>query len=226
MIIYDNQKRRMMDTENGDYLLSQPADRETHAWCFNLYDQQDQPLLASIVQVNNIDEFGNSGRATLVRSTLLKTWIPTGHPESPAYFDEYHPQIPRLAAFLEGRLYAGGAKTPPPRFEFIDGRNEAAQAPPKSRVNGLHVFLGLLLTLGLHFGHVLLLSAVTQVFRGKEVWYFYFGFTQLLYMLPAIYLSRHNRGLMIGLIIGAAITFMLGLPLAALAVICGSMQGL
>ena len=235
-MIYDTHKRRMMDANNGDFMLLQRADHDQHEWYVNLYDQHDQPLLASVVQVQNLDELGNSGTATLIRCVLQKTWVPTDRPEPPTYFDETHPQIPRLAAFLEARLRAGGAQTPSPRFEFTDGRlrlnDQRAEAfawadtPQKSSVKGTHILLGLLLTLGLHFGHVLVLSAVAQIIRGNQLWYFYFGFTQLLYMLPAIFLSRPRRGQMIGLIIGAAVTFMLGLPLAAIAIICGNMRGL
>ncbi len=241
MISYDTRTRRMVDTENGDYLLSQIYDRDEYEWSFMLYDQYDQPLLGSVVKVNNIDEFGNSGGATLSRCTLLKTWIPSGRPEPPIYFNEAHPLISRLAAFLEARLYAHGTKTPYPRFEFIDARNNTqraeafgwaesyqqdAQAPQKSKVEGKQIFLGLLLTLGLHLTQLLLLplTRTSNVDSNNKfaLILLCFGFTQLLYMLPAIYLSRRNRGLMIGLIIGTAITFMLGLPTAAFAVICGS----
>jgi hypothetical protein len=185
--------------------------------------------------VNNVDEFGNAGGATLVRCVLQKAWIPTGRPEPPNCFDEFHPQIPRLAAFLEAQLHARSPQTSAPRYEFVDDRNSAqsaeafawaeshqqyAQAPQKSSVSSRHIFFGLWLTLVLHALQLLLLTLLKK----KVEAYFYAGFTQLLYMLPAIYLSRPNRGLMIGLIIGAALTFMLGLPLAALAYICGNMS--
>jgi hypothetical protein len=45
--------------------------------------------------------------------------------------------------------------------------------------------------------------------------------------LPAIYLARrdNHRGVMIGLVIGGSLTFLLGLPLAGIAFICGHMMG-
>ena len=93
-------------------------------------------------------------------------------------------------------------------------------------MKGTHILLGLLLTLGLHCAHLLLLSAVSQLNRKNDVWFFYFGFTQLLYMLPAIYFAgrNHPQGIRMGLIIGASLTFLLGLPLAGLAFICGQMS--
>lgn len=241
MISYDTHTRRTVDTENGDYLLSQPHDREAFEWSFMLYDRHSQPLLGSVVKVNNIDEVGNSGPATLSRCTLLKTWIPSGRPEPPVYFNEAHPQIPRLAAFLEAQLYTSRAQTPHPRFEFIDGRDHTGSSEAsawaqscqqgesssgENRATGKGIFLGLLLTLVLHSLQLLLLP-LTRVYD-KHGWaFFYFGFTQLLYVLPAIYLARrdNHRGVMIGLIIGGSLTFLLGLPLAGIAFICGQMMG-
>lgn len=227
MISYDTHARRMVDTENGDYLLSQLHDREAFEWSFMLYDRHSQPLLGSVMKVANIDEFGDSGGATLSRCTLLKTWIPSGRPEPPDYFDETHPLIPRLAAFLEARLYAHGQQNLQPRFEFIDGRNQEQAADLSSRPNpatGGGILLGLLLTLLFHLLQVLWLPLVKLNDKYGMV-FFYFGFTQLLYMLPAIYLARRDghRGVMIGLIIGASLTFLLGLPIAGLALICGQM---
>ncbi len=240
MMIYDTHKRRMTDAENGDFMLLQRADHNQHEWSVNLYDQYDQPLLASVVQVQNLDEFGNSGRATLTRCVLQKIWIPTGHPEPPTYFDEAHPQIPRLAAFLEARLHARGAKTPAPRFEFIDGRRNDQRAEAFAWANGYQqtapaaglpdrpnpasgrgVLGGLLLTLLFHLLQVLWVPLVNL--NGKFALAFLFiGFTQLLYMLPAIHLARrdNHRGAMIGLIIGTSLTFLVGLPLAGLGLMC------
>ena len=247
MIAYDTHARRMVDTENGEYLLSQLANCETHEWYFNLYDRHNQPLLATIVQVNNIDESGNSGVTTLVNCVLRKTWLPSGRPEPPNYFDEYHPQIPRLDAFLEARLYASGKLNPQPRFEFIDGRNHAASTEAmawaqsyqqgeqssssssgKKRTTGKGVFLGLLLTLGLHVGYVFISYWLAQLLSKPDSLTFFFGFIQLVYMIPAIlyFRQRDNHGIMMGLMIGAALTFMLGLPLAGLGIICGGMRGL
>ena len=243
MISYDTHARRMVDTENGDYLLSQLHDREAFEWSFMLYDRHSQPLLGSVMKVANIDEFGDSGGATLSRCTLLKTWIPSGRPEPPDYFDETHPLIPRLAAFLEARLYAQGKQNPHPRFEFVDGRNQdqtaealawaqsyqqnpqahgSSSRPNPATAGG--ILLGLLLTLLFHLLQVLWLPLVKLNDKYGMV-FFYFGFTQLLYMLPAIYLARRDghRGVMIGLIIGASLTFLLGLPIAGLALICGQM---
>jgi hypothetical protein len=130
-----------------------------------LYDRHDQPLLEAIVRVNNVDESGQAGRATLSRCTLLQSWIPSGRPEPPIYFNDDHPLIPRLAAFLEARLNLQGTNAPRPRFEFIDGRHQANAMEPspwaqsyqqresssgENRATGQGIFQGLLLTLVLH----------------------------------------------------------------------------
>jgi Na+/proline symporter len=103
--------------------------------------------------------------------------------------------------------------------------------PPQSQFStGLGIFLGLLLTLALH---VLQLLPVPLLFATSSnkvaLIFFFFGFTQLLYMIPAIlyFRRRGERGLIIGLIIGASLTFVLGLPVAGMGYICAteSMKG-
>ena len=73
----------------------------------------------------------------------------------------------------------------------------------------LEVTLGFLLTFGLHLPQLLLLS-----FKTGRLIFLFFGVTQLLYVLPAIYLFRQKQknGLVIGLIFGASLTFLIGLP--------------
>ena len=98
----------------------------------------------------------------------------------------------------------------------------------KKRPQGVDIFLGLLMAIGLNLLQVFLLSQIISVW-GKPVAksnfiIFFFGFTQLLYLLPTIlyFKRRHHRGLMIGLIIGASLTFLLGLPIAGLGYLCAT----
>ena len=96
--------------------------------------------------------------------------------------------------------------------------------PPENQLKtGAGILLGLLLTFGLHMIHVCIYFLLPL--KGKaELIPLFFGFTQLLYMLPVIvyFQRRDNRGMMIGLIISASITFVLGLPLASFGVLCAT----
>jgi hypothetical protein len=101
-------------------------------------------------------------------------------------------------------------------------------APPPqqgSYSTGVGIFLGLLLTIALHFLQLLFIPLV-MTRAGDKFFpiFFFFGFTQLLYMIPAIryFRRRDERGLMIGLIIGASLTFILGLPFAGIGYICAT----
>lgn len=73
----------------------------------------------------------------------------------------------------------------------------------------LEVFLGFLLVLVFHLPQFLLLN-----FKTGRLIFLFFGVTQLLYVLPALYVFRRKRkhSLMIGVIFAASITFLIGLP--------------
>ena len=91
-------------------------------------------------------------------------------------------------------------------------------------VSGLRVFLGLLLTLLLHCLQLIPFGLGVTFNNDKLlIAALFFGLTQLLYMSPLIVLlkRRNERSLVIGLIIGASLTFLIGLPFAGLAYICG-----
>ncbi len=97
---------------------------------------------------------------------------------------------------------------------------------PGKYTTGVGIFLGLLLTLGLH---LLQLALIPLAYTNERIFnekiflpFYFFGFTQLLYMLPVIFhfQRRNERGLMIGLIIGASLTFILGLPVAGFGYFC------
>lgn len=87
---------------------------------------------------------------------------------------------------------------------------------------GLDIFLGLLLTLVLHMSQLALFPFIVwflslpTLLQGRLGVISLFGFAQLLYMIPAILYFRRRgyRGMMIGLIIGASLTFLIGLPFA------------
>src|SRR5438067_528863 len=85
--------------------------------------------------------------------------------------------------------------------------------PPRK---GNRVLLGIGLTVLLH------LLQLPLLFFDKP-WILFFGITQLLYIVPAIYFfnKRDDDGIARGLIIGASITFVLGFPFAGLAILCG-----
>lgn len=92
-------------------------------------------------------------------------------------------------------------------------------------ISGFRVLLGLLLTLLLHcfqlfpFGWGAVIDSNKLLVVGL-----FFGFTQFFYMLPAIILfkRRNDRSLVIGLIIGASLTFLVGLPFAGLGYLCAT----
>jgi Na+/proline symporter len=94
-------------------------------------------------------------------------------------------------------------------------QNSDPSLPGNKTSTGAGILGGLLLTLGFHFIHVLCISPFLRNEKAVLLFWF-FGFTQLLYMIPAIvYFRRCNeRGMMIGLMIGASLTFVLGLPFA------------
>lgn len=87
---------------------------------------------------------------------------------------------------------------------------------------GLDIFLGLLLTLVLHMLQLGLIPflvwslSLPTVLKSQLDLFSLLGFTQLLYIIPAIFhfRRRSSRGVMIGLIIGASLTFLIGLPFA------------
>jgi hypothetical protein len=82
------------------------------------------------------------------------------------------------------------------------------------------VFRALLLTLSLHLLACLAFFSlgfpITEANGKPGEWLSLFGFIQLLYMIPVIgYFNRRGRHAeMIGLVIGAALTFLIGLPYA------------
>ena len=77
---------------------------------------------------------------------------------------------------------------------------------------GLGILIGLSYTVCLHLLQILL--------SGIGLFWF-FGVTQLLYMVPAMfyYKKQNQNGIVVGLIIGASLTFILGIPFAG----CGLM---
>lgn len=97
-------------------------------------------------------------------------------------------------------------------------------------ISALRVLLGLLITLLLHgiqlvplilillLHSIQLLPAMLARSEKAPLVILFFGFTQLFYMIPVIlhYKRSNDRSLMIGLIIGATLTFILGLPFAGL----------
>jgi hypothetical protein len=88
---------------------------------------------------------------------------------------------------------------------------------PMHYSKGFAILFGLLLTLMLHLLHYILVWVVLFVMKSGVGFYFYFfGFTQLLYMIPIIQYFKHrdNHGVLAGLIIGASLTFLIGLPYA------------
>ena len=87
-------------------------------------------------------------------------------------------------------------------------RNREPMQPERKTNTFTGVLLGLALTVLLHF-----LSWVVQLFVPifyAELFFPSFGLTQLLYMVPAIVYFRYQeqRGVMIGLFIGATLTFL------------------
>ena len=92
------------------------------------------------------------------------------------------------------------------------------EPPPKEKISKAgEVLLGLMLTVVLHF-------LQTPLLAFNKPWILFFGITQLFYIVPAIYfLNKHGQTWVVrGLIIGASITFVLGIPFAGLAIICAS----
>jgi Na+/proline symporter len=77
------------------------------------------------------------------------------------------------------------------------------------------VIQGLLITLVLHLLQVLPFSLIPLSGKAAALPGF-FGFIQLAYMIPVIrYFQKQNdQGIVIGLIIGASLTFILGIPVA------------
>jgi hypothetical protein len=80
----------------------------------------------------------------------------------------------------------------------------------------LEIFLGFLLILAFHSLQFFLLT-----FKTGRLLFLFFGLSQFLYVRPALYMFRRKqkRGLMIGVIFAASITFLIGLPYAG----CGLM---
>jgi len=103
--------------------------------------------------------------------------------------------------------------------------NEPEQpAPDTQHSTDVEIFYGLLLTIILHFLQLLFVPLVLVNEKAGFIAFLCFGFTQLFYMLPTIlyFHRRDERGLTIGLIIGASITFILGLPFAGWGYICAT----
>lgn len=91
------------------------------------------------------------------------------------------------------------------------------------------IVFGFVLSLLLHLIQVVTLAISTHLPTKAQDAVFvaivgFFGFIQLLYIVPAIFYFRKNDydKVVIGLIIGASLTFILGLPLAGLFVYCAS----
>lgn len=103
--------------------------------------------------------------------------------------------------------------------------NEPEQPTPDAQLStGAEIFYGLLLTIILHFLQLLLVPLAMANEKAGFIAFSVFGFTQLFYMLPTIlfFHRRNERGMTIGLIIGASITFVLGLPFAGWGYICAT----
>lgn len=73
----------------------------------------------------------------------------------------------------------------------------------------MEVFLGFLLILAFHSLQLFLLH-----FKTGRLILLFFGLSQFLYVLPALYVFHRKRkhGLMIGVIFAASLTFLIGLP--------------
>jgi hypothetical protein len=90
-------------------------------------------------------------------------------------------------------------------------------SPPSKTIASADVAGGLLMTLGMHLLQLPL--------GGVNMWLpFFFGFTQLFYVLPLIYYlyRQSKRGQMIGVIIAASITLIIGFPIAEVGYECAT----
>ncbi len=129
-IVWDDENKRMVDTENGEFLSLTLRDREEHLYNFSIGRPNTTAQVAGELIDDSTKEFETpAGGATVVRYILKKAWIPSGRREPPSNFDVPQHLIDRLRSFLEGDMRRNTQWKYMPRFEFIDERakNGAAQ---------------------------------------------------------------------------------------------------
>ena len=105
----------------------------------------------------------------------------------------------------------------------IEQPDSASPQPPGKLDTAINIYAGLTLTVLLHLIQVAIFLVLPLSGKAKFL-PFFFGFFQVLYILPAILYCqwRNKSGLVIGLVIGASITFIIGLPIAGTAYECST----
>lgn len=120
--VNDRESGRVTDLDSGQYLTWSTENRETGDMYFIIHGADGHGLFGAFVRYCAINETGVGGSATVIKFVLQKSWIPTGRKEPPMYSSGHRDLVDRLERFLKVWKYFGGAKTPDPRFEFIDSR--------------------------------------------------------------------------------------------------------
>jgi hypothetical protein len=125
-LIYERENLRVVDPSNGRYATWKTANREEGGVYFVLHDNDGTPVLGTEVTIERVGKPESPGLVSLVRVSLKKTWVPTGRPEKPKYFQTDDPNIGYLVSFIRTRESGLAAGHRAPKFEFSDIRAREA----------------------------------------------------------------------------------------------------
>jgi hypothetical protein len=131
LIVFDEERKQMVDTDNGDYLNAVLQHYSIPETTFELCNKQGKAFLVADLIDEVTDLETSEGTISLKKWVLIKAWQPGMNIpfQTPTNFGVSQILIDRLALFLRRLMETRWSFGKVPRqFEFVDARKDVGPA--------------------------------------------------------------------------------------------------